>query len=257
MRVASIDRGAPCRWSLILQRFAANRPLKSSADLRALMRFQRNSQYSGPSTAVRGDSLRRYQPARLFFRDQHRFSFADLLGQFWVSLAVTTRPSCQFAMLPAADGTVNTHSCNFNQTTGRTPEGGRLAVCTAIVKQEFHNAPVATRALDITGGDGADGVVPSEPYGLDSFCVPLRGWRATDDVQALETARAADSLWGVVTPFSCVFSRDSKYRSVPRWRVSDLTALALCAVGAVLFSVCTRKHVCLKEPISGRDIRQN
>lgn len=157
---------------------------------------------------------------------QHTSSFTSLLEQFGISIAVTTYQAGKLVLLRAVDGAVNTHFRGFNKPMGLALDGGRMAIGTAAEIWEFHNAPAATRALDIAGEDGAEGVVPSEPRVSADACFLPRGSHTTGDIQIHEMAWADDELWFVNTRFSCLCTRELKYSFVPRWRPPFVTEIS-------------------------------
>ena len=63
---------------------------------------------------------------------QHTTSFADLLEQFGISVAVTTYQAGKLVLLRAVDGAINTHFRGFNKPMGLALDSGRLAVGTAV-----------------------------------------------------------------------------------------------------------------------------
>ena len=162
---------------------------------------------------------------------QHTSSFAELLEQLGISIAVTTYQAGKLVLLRAIDGTINTHFCGFDKPMGLAVDGDRLAIGTAVEIWEYHNAPAATRALSIaveTSG-GAGEVVPSasESPGtnLDACFLP-RGSHTTGDIQIHEMTWSNNELWFINTRFSCLCTRDMKYSFVPRWRPPFVSAIA-------------------------------
>ena len=162
---------------------------------------------------------------------QHTTSFAGLLEQLGISIAVTTYQAGKLVLLRAIDGAVNTHFRSFNKPMGLALDGGRMAIGTAAEIWEFHNAPAATRALDLatddgTGSDGVERDAPSEPRPPVDACFLPRGSHTTGDIQIHEMTWANDDLWFVNTRFSCLCTRDMRYSFVPRWRPPFVTAIA-------------------------------
>ena len=59
---------------------------------------------------------------------QHTASFAELLQQLGISVAVTTYQAGKLVLLRAHNGTLNTHFRGFNKPMGLAVHGDRLAI---------------------------------------------------------------------------------------------------------------------------------
>ena len=143
---------------------------------------------------------------------QHTSSFAELLEQLGISIAVTTYQAGKLVLLRAENGVVNTHFRGFSKPMGLAFDGDRLAIGTSVEIWEFHNAPAVARRL--------------EPAHKHDVCFLPRGSHTTGDIQIHEMTWAQDELWFINTRFSCLCTRDVKYSFVPRWRPPFVSAIA-------------------------------
>ncbi len=168
---------------------------------------------------------------------QHTSSFAEILEQFGISIAVTTYQAGKLVLLRANDGTINTHFRSFSKPMGLAMDGSRLAIGTTVEIWEFHNAPgvarrianaVETRSESLprpsTEAPSKDGN-NSRQHRLDACYLP-RGSHTTGDIQIHEMTWVENDLWFINTRFSCLCTRDVRYSFVPRWRPSFVTAIA-------------------------------
>ena len=154
--------------------------------------------------------------AQLTLTSQHTSSFAELLEQLGISIAVTTYQAGKLVLLRTEHGVINTHFRSFSKPMGLAVDGNRLAIGTAVEIWEYHNAPaVAKRVEGSTSGS------PS----LDSCFLP-RSSHTTGDIQIHEMAWDDDELWFINTRFSCLCTRDVRYSFVPRWRPPFISAIA-------------------------------
>ncbi len=153
---------------------------------------------------------------QLTLTSQHTSSFAELLEQLGISIAVTTYQAGKLVLLRAEHGAINTHFRSFSKPMGLAVDGNRLAIGTAVEIWEYHNAPaVAKRVESPTSGS------PS----LDSCFLP-RSSHTTGDIQIHEMAWVDDELWFINTRFSCLCTRDVRYSFVPHWRPPFISAIA-------------------------------
>lgn len=143
---------------------------------------------------------------------QHTSSFAELLEQFGISVAVTTYQAGKLVLLRSQNGTVNTHFRGFSKPMGLALQDGRLAIGTTLEIWEFHNAPAVAQKL--------------EPAGQHDSCFLPRGSQTTGDIQIHEMDWVGDELWFINTRFSCLCTRDVRYSFVPRWRPHFISEFA-------------------------------
>ncbi len=155
---------------------------------------------------------------------QHTSTFAELLEQLGISVAVTTYQAGKLVMLRANNGTVNTHFRSFQKPMGLALSDDRLAIGTAVEIWEFHNAPAVAKRIRGVGTGGAEAA-----SSLDSCFLP-RGSHTTGDIQIHEMTWVPTSqepeLWFINTRFSCLCTRDVNYSFVPRWRPPFVSAMA-------------------------------
>ncbi|MFM9962606.1 MAG: TIGR03032 family protein [Planctomycetaceae bacterium] len=121
---------------------------------------------------------------------QHTSSFAELLDQLGISLAVTTYQAGKLVLLSAENGTINTHFQSFNKPMGLAVAGDRLAIGTALEIWEYHNAPAVAKRVgrvrdgESRGSAGEEGT-GTQQLTLDSCFLP-RGSQTTGDIQIHE-----------------------------------------------------------------------
>ena len=161
---------------------------------------------------------------------QHTQSFADLLSELGISLAVTTYQAGKLVLLRAEDGVVNTHFRGFSKPMGLAEINGRLAIGTSVEIWEFHNAPAVARRVDGLGtkveGQTEPSTLNRQPSAKHDVCYLPRGSHTTGDIQIHEMTWVEDELWFINTRFSCLCTRDVRYSFVPRWRPPFITAIA-------------------------------
>jgi uncharacterized protein (TIGR03032 family) len=145
-------------------------------------------------------------------RSSHTTSFAELLGELGISLAVTTYQAGKLVLLRADGGDLNTHFRAFARPMGLAVTHERLTVGTATEIQDFHNVPVVAARL--------------EPAGRHDACFLPRSTHFTGDILVHEMSWAGRELWVVNTRFSCLCTLDGVHSFVPRWRPPFISALA-------------------------------
>jgi uncharacterized protein (TIGR03032 family) len=163
----------------------------------------------------------------------HTNTFAQILQQFQVSLAVTTYQAGKLVLLrpemQTGSPVVNTHFRNFRKPMGFAFERGRFAVGTTSEIWEFHDIPAVARKLD-----ASQSAAPCDAVFLPRRC------NFTGDVQIHEMvwvpqqhAAVTNSptsniseLWFINTRFSCLATRSDVYSFIPRWHPPFITALA-------------------------------
>jgi uncharacterized protein (TIGR03032 family) len=162
----------------------------------------------------------------------HTNTFAEILKQFSLSLAVTTYQAGKLVLLrpelQSGSPVVNTHFRNFRKPMGFAFERGRFALGTTSEIWEFHDIPAVTRKLD-----ASQSAAPCDAVFLPRRC------NFTGDMQVHEMAwvpqRAGvlgsptanlSELWFVNTRFSCLAIRSDVYSFIPRWHPPFITALA-------------------------------
>lgn len=152
-------------------------------------------------------------------RSVHTSSFAQLLTQLGVSVAVSTYQAGKLIFLRSDGKTINTHFRNFNRPMGIASGGGRLAIGTQTEVWEFHDVPAVCSKLDRK----ADGT-PSH-----DACYLPRSVHFAGGIQVHEMVWAGpgrDELWLVNTRYSCLCTTSLRYSFVPRWRPPFVTHLA-------------------------------
>jgi uncharacterized protein (TIGR03032 family) len=165
-------------------------------------------------------------------RSVHTSTFAQILAQHHISIAVTTYQAGKLVLLRPemqnGSPVVNTHFRNFRKPMGFTYERGRFAVGTTSEIWEFHDIPAVGQKLDASRS--------SAP--CDGVFLPRR-CSFTGDVQIHEMAWVPQlaavpgsstgnfsELWFVNTRFSCLATRSDVYSFIPRWHPPFITALA-------------------------------
>ena len=167
----------------------------------------------------------------------HTVSFANLLEQLQISIAVTTYQAGKLVILRPqrrhGNPVVDTHFQAFRRPMGFAWEPGRFALGTVCEIREFHDLP------DPPPRSGE----PFPPDRNDAWYLP-RLVHTTGDIQVHEmlwvpATTSADSsgallpseLWFVNTRFSCLATRDEQFSFVPRWKppfITELTAEDRC-----------------------------
>jgi uncharacterized protein (TIGR03032 family) len=164
-------------------------------------------------------------------RSVHTNTFAQILAQHGISIAVTTYQAGKLVLLrpEMRDGhpVVNTHFRGFQKPMGFVWEPGRFALGTNAEIWEFHDMPAVGRKLDAS----------KFPSPCDAVFLP-RTCHMTGDIQVHEMAwipsrssadpdgRGLSELWYVNTRFSCLATRSNVYSFQPRWQPPFVTALA-------------------------------
>jgi uncharacterized protein (TIGR03032 family) len=159
-------------------------------------------------------------------RSVHTASFAQILTQLHISLAVTTYQAGKLVLLRAEPGpngpVVNTHFRTFRKPMGFAWEPGRFGLGTNAEVWEFHDIPAVARKLD--SGDS--------PARHDACFLP-RSAHVTGDVQIHEMvwvpqdkqkSRFSELVF-VNTRFSCLATRSDIYSFVPKWKPPFISAL--------------------------------
>jgi uncharacterized protein (TIGR03032 family) len=156
-------------------------------------------------------------------RSVHTTTFAEILGQFGVSLLVTTYQAGKLVLLRADQGVVNTHFRNFPKPMGLALQGGRLAIGTAREVWEYHNVPPVAAKLPPEGKHDAC-FLPRRGHVTGEVLIHEMAW-----VSAFTGGKAQDEdpeLWFVNTRFSCLCTFDRAHSFAPRWRPPFVSALA-------------------------------
>jgi len=166
-------------------------------------------------------------------RSVHTVSFAEILDEQKISLAVTTYQAGKLVLLRAersggsgGAAVLNTHFRSFSRPMGLAYEKGRFALGTGSEVWEFHDLPAVARKLN-----------PGEPGAAHDAAFLPRTCHFTGDVQvhemlwqpgaSSESAQARLSeLWFINTRFSCLCTRSEQYSFTPRWHPPFITALA-------------------------------
>lgn len=148
------------------------------------------------------------------FRSVATSSFAQILHQLGISLAVTTYQSGRVVLLRTANATtLNTHFRMFRSPMGVALAHNRLAIGCEREIWDYHNMPEVGRKL--------------EPPELHDACFVPRNVHYTGDIRIHEIGFAADGeLWAVNTRFSTLCTVDRDHSFVPRWRPPFITHLA-------------------------------
>lgn len=144
------------------------------------------------------------------FRCVSSSSFAAILEQLGISLAVTTYQASKLILLRARDGRLNAHFRTLPMAMGLASNGRRLIVGTKMHVWEFYNQPEVAHGLS--------------PAGHDACYVP-RNLHVTGDIRIHELALTNSDIWVVNTRFSCLCTLDQRYSFVPRWRPPFVSAL--------------------------------
>jgi uncharacterized protein (TIGR03032 family) len=165
-------------------------------------------------------------------RSVHTNTFAQILAQHGISIAVTTYQAGKLVLLRPEIGNgkslVNTHFRNFQKPMGFAWERGRFALGTNAEIWEFHDIPAVSRKLELGEGQATS----------DAVFLP-RSCHMTGDVQIHEMAWVPNSLpgtsgnssglselWFINTRFSCLATRSETYSFLPRWQPPFITALS-------------------------------
>lgn len=144
------------------------------------------------------------------FSSEHTNTFAQLLGELGVSIAVSTYQAGKLIILRVKDGVLNTHFRDCASPMGLAYRDGWLALGTRNDVWKFRGFP----------GDALHGAAPHD-------CVFLPGGtHTTGDIRIHEIAWGAGELWAVNTRFSCLCTFDGTHSFVPRWKPPFITALA-------------------------------
>jgi len=148
------------------------------------------------------------------FRSVATSSFAQILHQLGITLAVTTYQSGRVVLLRAPNAaTLNTHFRMFRSPMGLALAHNRLAIGCEREIWDYRNMPEVGRKL--------------EPPELHDGCFVPRNVHYTGDIRIHEIGFAADGeLWAVNTRFSTLCTIDRDHSFVPRWRPPFITHLA-------------------------------
>jgi uncharacterized protein (TIGR03032 family) len=148
------------------------------------------------------------------FRSIATSSFAQILHQLGISLAVTTYQSGRVVLLRAENAaTLNTHFRMFRSPMGIALAHNRLAIGCEREIWDYRNMPEVARNV--------------QPPELHDACFVPRNVHYTGDIRIHEIGFAADGeLWAVNTRFSTLCTIDRDHSFVPRWRPPFITHLA-------------------------------
>ena len=184
-------------------------------------------------------------------RSLHTHTFARLLEQFGVSVAVTTYQA-GFVVLLRHDGqSVNTHFRRAKRPMGLATSGSRLAVGVAREVVHFenmadvcgrlegpenpqrHDACYLPRSVHVTGnvdihemawGNGDGRSQKMEAVSRDDATQNAATPREANE--SVGTNDQAPELWFVNTRFSCLCTLDREHSFVPRWRPPFISSLS-------------------------------
>jgi uncharacterized protein (TIGR03032 family) len=157
----------------------------------------------------------RLPPEPVAFNYTQSDTFAPLLKQLGVSLAVTTYQANKLLVLREQQGGLSILVRTFERPMGVAVDARRVALGTRDSVWHFRNAPDIAPQI--------------EPPGTHDACFIPRSSHVTGDVGIHEVAwggETADELWLVNTRFSCLCTLHPDYSFVPRWRPPFITALA-------------------------------
>jgi uncharacterized protein (TIGR03032 family) len=164
-------------------------------------------------------------------RSVHTNTFAQILAQLKISIAVTTYQAGKLVLLRSEvrDGKplVNTHFRNFQKPMGFAWEPGRFALGTNAEIWEFHDMPPVARKLDASAFPlPCDAVfLPRNCHMTGDIQVHEMAWVPTRKQREPSTANLSE-LWYVNTRFSCLATRSDLYSFEPRWQPPFITSLA-------------------------------
>ena len=153
-------------------------------------------------------------PANQPLRSVHTHNFPQILGQFGISLAISTYQAGHLIIVRNDGGNLNTHFRRFNRPMGMATAPGRLALGTGREVWTYRNVPDVAKKL--------------EPPGKYDACYIPRDIHVTGDIDIHEMAWDAEGeLWLVNTKFSCLCTLDHTHNFIPRWRPPFVSALYL------------------------------
>jgi uncharacterized protein (TIGR03032 family) len=182
----------------------------------------------GSETGFKAESPREEKSP---LRSVHTNTFAQVLQQFNLSLAVTTYQAGKLVLLrPELQNespVVNTHFRDFRGPMGFAFERGRFAIGTASEIWEFHDIPGVATKLDVAKSSAlCDAVfLPRCCNMTGDVHVHEMAWVPQPaSASGLPTANISE-LWFVNTRFSCLATRSDIYSFIPRWHPPFVTAL--------------------------------
>jgi uncharacterized protein (TIGR03032 family) len=162
----------------------------------------------------------------------HTNTFAQILDQYRISLAVTTYQAGKLVLLRpeklSAAVVVNTHFRNFKKPMGFAFERGRFAIGTASEIWEFHDLPAVSQKLEVAEASRrCDAVfLPRRCNMTGDVQIHEMIWVPAKEPVAGSPTNNFSELWFVNTRFSCLTTRSDIYSFVPRWHPPFVTALA-------------------------------
>jgi uncharacterized protein (TIGR03032 family) len=165
-------------------------------------------------------------------RSVHTNTFAQILDQCGLSLAVTTYQAGKLVLLRPElhDGKllVNTHFRNFSKPMGFAWEVGRFAIGTTAEIWEFHDIPPVASKLDALRSSRLSDAVflPRRCHMTGDVQVHEMAWVANPKVGGSQSSSTRSELWFINTRFSCLATQGDAYSFVPRWQPPFITALA-------------------------------
>lgn len=162
----------------------------------------------------------------------HTDSFAALLGQLGVSVAVTTYQAGFIVLLRHDGNAVNTHFRSCPRPMGLAAGPGRLAVGSAREVLQLHNMSDVTARLD--GPQSHDACyVPRNAQITGDIDIHEMAWGsgvgfqpANDSGERQAGSLPHDELWLINTRFSCLCTLDSARSFFPRWRPPFISSLS-------------------------------
>jgi uncharacterized protein (TIGR03032 family) len=164
-------------------------------------------------------------------RSVHTNTFAQILTQLHLSLAVTTYQAGKLVLLrPELQNgkpVVNTHFRSFRKPMGFAWERGRFAIGTTSEIWEFHDIPaVAGKLEDSQASKSCDAVFLPRSCGMTGDVqIHEMVWAPQPKSSASSPDSNLSELWFVNTRFSCLATRSDVYSFVPRWYPPFISAL--------------------------------
>jgi uncharacterized protein (TIGR03032 family) len=170
-------------------------------------------------------------------RSVHTNSFAQILDQLKVSLAVTTYQAGKLVLLrpqlrsgrpgEAAVPVLNTHFRGFNKPMGFAWEPGRFALGTASEVWEFHDIPAVASKLEAANSVRHDACfLPRSCHVTGDVQIHEMAWVPTAGGGGSSSSAGLSELCFVNTRFSCLATRSGVYSFVPHWKPPFISGLA-------------------------------